>query len=131
MSLAISTAGSLTSPVVVDLYPAGVSPGKSVYVTEDNTRLVIRKVEFTSSTSDAKKDSLGAARAGIKVTFANRSAEEGCCTVTQGATILDFGLRWDLSQPIATVNDSLVLLAGILRSQECFDLLTKGVVPSA
>lgn len=128
--LNIKTGATQTGGSTVGLTPAGVSPGKSVYTGPSNTRLQIQKVEFTSSTGNASKDSLGSARAGMKITFADRSVTEGCCTVRVGSVIIDLGLRWDLSQPVAEVDLIIEYLRGLVYTPEFATFLKAGIVPT-
>lgn len=128
--LSIKTGATLTGGATVALSPAGVQPGKSVYVAPGNSRLAIRRVEFSATTGSSNGKDLGTARSGMKITFADREADDGCCTVKQGAVIIDLGLRWDLSQSEASAEAVLAYLQGLVFTTEFHDLLVKGNVPT-
>lgn len=129
--LNIKTGATLSGGTTVALSPAGVQPGKSVYLAPDNSRLQPRKIEFTSTTGGGDSSNLGTARSGMKITFADRKVSEGCCTVKQGSIIFDFGVRWDLSQSEDDAEEVLEYLRGLVFTQEFHDLILNGVVPTA
>lgn len=121
--------GSLTGGSTIVLTPSGVSPGKATFVTPDHTRLVTRTVEVTSSQRPPTSTTPGQARAGIKVTFSDVVAEEGCCTPKLGNVVLNFGFSWDLSQPDTNVTGAVDLFVATLQDTDFRNLLLKGIMP--
>lgn len=126
----ITTGATLTGGATVALSPAGNMPGKSVFVGPNHTRLVPNTVEFTASGGVPSGSNPGVARTSVKISFANRLTEEGCCTVKAGSAIVDLGVRWSLDQPEAVVDDVLEYLQGLVFSTAFIDAVKKGVLPS-
>jgi hypothetical protein len=123
--------GTLTGGATVALSPSGIQAGKSVFVTPDHARLTPQIVQFTTTAPVTTAKDPGVARSGLQISFAGRVTEEGCCTVQQGAVVLDLGLRWSLNQPVELVDDVIDLLRGIVFNASFKDALVKGILPAA
>lgn len=128
MSLNVTVGATLTGGSTVTLVSAGVSPGKSVFVTPDHTRLTPETVELTSSSGGTVSNPT--ARTGLKITFASRVEEEGCCTVKAGAVRVDMGVIWDLSQPDTLADDVIAMLRGLVYTTAFADAVKKGILPN-
>jgi len=127
----ITTGATLTGGATTVLSPAGITPGKSTFVGPDHTRLVPNTVDFTVSGGNPIGSNPGVARTGVKISFANRLTEEGCCTVKAGSVIVDLGVRWSLDQPSSLVDDALDFLKGLVFSTAFEDAVKKGVLPAS
>ena len=121
----------MTGGATVALSPAGNVPGKSTFVGPNHTRLVPNTVEFTASGGVPSGNNPGVARTGVKIQFANRLTEEGCCNVKAGSAIVDLGVRWSLDQPVTVVDDALAYLQGLVFSTAFIDAVKKGVLPAS
>lgn len=118
---------TLSGGTAVLLKPSGVTAGKSAFVTPSSTRLAPRSVEMTASGSASGDNPIG--RTGVKITFADRTVEEGCCTVREGAVIVDLGVRWSLNQPEALATSAIAHLRAIVNSAEFESAVLTGVLP--
>lgn len=127
----ITEGATLTGGSSVTLSPAGFLPGKSSYVGPGNTRLEPETVEFTVSGGSPGAVKPGTAKTGVKISFANRLAEEGCCTVTPGLIVANLGITWDLSQPESLVDALIARLRAVVYHSSFPDMVKKGVLPSA
>lgn len=125
----VTIGATLTGGSTLALSPAGVTAGKSTFVTPSHTRLAPQTVEMTVGGSSTGSNPV--ARTGVKITFADRQVEEGCCTVQEGSVIIDLGVRWSLNQPAALADDVIELLRGLVFTTQFADAVTKGILPSA
>lgn len=126
----VTIGATLTGGTSTALTLSGIGLGKSSYVTPDHAVLEPETVEFYSTPPKTTNSDPGTARAGAKISLAKRSAEEGCCTVTAGAVIVDLGVRWNLSQPETLVDEAIAWLRGLVYTTEFENLVKKAVVPS-
>lgn len=127
----INPTATQTGGAAITLSFAGINSGKSTYVGPGHSRLEPQSVEFTTQNGTPNKANPGTAKVGMKVTFANRLAEEGCCTVVPGSVIVDLGIRWDLSQPESLVDDIIGYLRGLSYSSELSALIKDGILPTS
>lgn len=127
----VTVGATLTGGSTIVLAPAGFQPGKSAFVSPNHDRLVPETIEFTSTQPAPSAKDPGIARTGVKISFASRVEEEGCCTVKSGAVILDLGVRWSLSQPETVVDAVLGLFRGLVFTTEFNDAVKKGILPSS
>lgn len=127
----INTGATLTGGATTVLSPAGLTPGKSVFTGPNHTRVEPNTVEFTVSGGNPSGNNPGVARTGMKIAFANRLTEEGCCTAKAGSVIIDLGVRWSLDQPETLVDDAIAYLRALVYTTAFEDAVVKGVVPSA
>lgn len=125
----VTVGATLTGGATVALSPAGISPGKSVFTTPDHTRLEPQTVEIT--VGQAGSPNAPQARTGLKVSFASRVEEEGCCTVKAGSVVADLGVRWDLSQDADLADEVLAMLRGLVYTTAFADAVRKGILPSS
>lgn len=131
MSLNVTIGATLTGGSTVTLASAGLSAnGKASFVTPDHTQLEPRMVDFLVTPPAPSKTDPGQARSGLKIAFASRTTEEGCCTVQAGTVICDVGMRWPLSQPDTIVDDVISYLKGLVYTQAFADAIKKGILPS-
>lgn len=128
MSLNVTVGATLTGGSTVALAPAGIAPGKSTYVTPTHSRVKVESVEFTLSGSGTGPNPV--VRTGVKITFANRTVEEGCCTVQEGSVIFDGGFRWALNQPVEVAEDVIDLVRGVVFTDAFRDAILKGILPN-
>lgn len=126
----VTIGATLTGGSVVALSPAGVAPGKSTFVSPDHTRLTPETVEFTTAPGTPQNTDPGVARSGLKISFASREMEEGCCTVKAGAVIVDVNFRWNLNQPGTVADDVIAYLKGLVYTTAFSDAMKKGILPS-
>lgn len=132
MSVTLSNVGgTLTGGSSLVLANAGQNnvAGKVAFYTPTHTRLAAREVDFYVGAAKTTTTDAGVARAAAKVTFANRDAVEGCCTVKAGSVIVDLGIRWSLNQPDTLVDDALNTMASIVNSPTFKDAIKKGLLP--
>lgn len=127
----ITIGATLTGGESVTLTPAGVSPGKSILLAPGHTFLEPETIEFTSTPPRTTNSSAGVARTGMKISFAARQTEEGCCTVQAGAVIADLGIRWSLNQSEDLVDDVIDYLRGLVYSTDFVSAVKKGVLPTS
>jgi hypothetical protein len=124
--------GSMTGGSTVVLTPAGLSAGgKASYTNPDHTRLEPRIVDFFVSQAKGQGSDPGVARSGLKISFASRTTEEGCCNPAAGSVIIDIGIRWPLSQPYTVVDSALDYLQSLVFSSAFVDGIAKGTLPTA
>jgi hypothetical protein len=126
----VTIGASLTGGSTVVLSPAGLQPGRSVFVAPGHTRLEPKTVEFTSSAPVTTAQNPGVARSGMKISLASRTEEEGCCTVQAGMVAIDLGLRWHLNQPESLVDDAIEYLQGLVFTAGFASALKAGILPS-
>lgn len=127
----ITEGATLTGGSSVTLTPAGIQPGKSSYVGPGHTRLEPETVEFTVSGGSPGAIKPGIAKTGVKITFASRLAEEGCCNVVPGAVIANLGVTWDLSQPDTLVDELIARLRAVVYSTQFVTAVKSGILPAA
>lgn len=127
----VTIGATLTGGSVVALTPAGISPGKSTFVGPGHTILEPESVDFTFTPPKTTSSDPGTSRTGMKVSFANRTESEGCCTVQAGAVIVDLGVRWNLNQPTTLVDEVISYLRGLVYTTAFVDAVKKGVLPTA
>jgi hypothetical protein len=131
MSLTVLLGATLTGGVSTVLASSGLSAGgKASFVAPDHTLLEPRVVDIfvtkpTTTTADP-----GVARSGLKVAYASRTTESGCCNVNAGTIIADVAFRWPLSQPEAVVDDAIAMLRALVYTQEFADAIKSGILPS-
>lgn len=125
----VTVGATLTGGSTVALKPAGVTAGKSTFVTPTHTRLAPRLVEMTIGGAGTGANPV--ARTGVKITYSDRNVEEGCCTVQEGSVIVDLGVRWSLNQPATLADDVVALLRGLVYTTAFVDAIKKGILPSS
>ena len=131
MSITVKVGATLTGGTDVVLSSAGLSAGgKASFVTPDHSQLEPRTVDYTVTKPTTTKTDSGVARSAVKIAFANRVEEEGCCNVQAGTVIIDVGVRWPLSQPDTLVDDTIAMLRAIVYHASFSDAIKKGVLPS-
>jgi hypothetical protein len=126
----ITEGATLTGGSSVTLSPAGILPGRSSFVGPGHTRLEPETVEFSVSGGNPGATKPGTAKTGVKITFASRLAEEGCCTVTPGAVVANLGITWDLTQPDSLVDELIARLRAVVYHSSFPDMVKKGILPS-
>lgn len=126
----ITEGATLSGGSSVTLTPAGNQPGKSSYVGPGHTRLEPETVEFTVSGGNPGANKPGTAKTGVKIIFASRTSEEGCCTVIPGNVTVNLGITWDLSQPSSNVDDAIARLRAVVFHSSFPDMVKKGILPS-
>lgn len=119
---------TLTGGTTVTLRPSGLSPGRSTYTGPGHTRLEPETVDFTVSGSNSGSNPT--AKSGVKIVFADRQVEEGCCTVREGAVTIDLGVRYQMNQPESVVNAGIERLIAIVTSPSFPDMVKKGILPT-
>lgn len=127
----ITTGATLSGGSTVTLTPAGIQPGKSTFVGPGHTILTPVTVDYTFTAPKTTSTNPGTSRTGLKVSFASRTETEGCCTVQDGAVIIDLGVRWSLNQPTTEVDDAIAYLRGLVYTTAFVDAVKKGVLPQA
>jgi hypothetical protein len=128
----LNKGGTLTGGATVVLTPAGLyAGGKASYTTPNHTRLEPETIDFLVTPATTTKTDPGVARSGLKIAFANRVTEAGCCGAQAGTVIFDIGMRWPLSQPSTVVDDAIQYLQALVFSTAFVDALKKGVLPVA
>jgi len=128
----VTTGGSITGGTTVALTPAGLAAGnKATFVAPGHTRLEPRLVDFIVTPPKTSSTEPGTARSGLKIAFASRVQEEGCCTVSPGTVIFDVGIRWPLGQPETLVDEAIALLKGLVWTTAFADSIKKGTLPSS
>lgn len=125
----ITIGATLTGGTTVALVPAGVTAGKSTFVTPTHTRTTPQTVEMTIGGASSGDNPV--ARTGVKITYSDRSVGEGCCTVTEGAVIMDLGIRWNLNQPETQADKVIAMLRGVVYTTAFANAVKKGILPSA
>lgn len=130
MSWSIQVGPTLSGGTAVVLQSSGQSPGKSTFTTPTSSFLQPEKVEITSNGGNALAADPGTVRTGLKVTFASRVQEEGCCTVMAGAVVADLGIRWNLNQPIVVLHALRDVLKAIVNDDEFWTAVETGRLPS-
>jgi hypothetical protein len=123
--------GTMTGGSTVALTMSGMFANKVSYTTPTHTRLEPRTVDFFLTPSETTAKDPGVARAGLKIYFADRLQEEGCCTVAAGSVIVDVGIRWSLNQPDTLVDEALDYLQSAAFSAALSDAIKKGILPTA
>lgn len=122
--------GTMTGGASATLASAGNTAGKASFVTSDTSRLTPKTVDFLVTAAKSSSADPGVARSGLRITFANRTTEEGCCTVSAGLVGIDVNLRWHLSQPESLAEDAIEYLQSLVFTQAFKDALLKGTLPS-
>jgi hypothetical protein len=120
------TGGSSTSLTI----GTNNSAGRSSFITSSHTRLAPRTIEILTSAAKTTAADPGVAKSQVRINFADRTAEEGCCTVQAGLVAFAIDARWHLNQPEALVDEAIDYLQSIVFTQEFRDALVKGVLPS-
>lgn len=131
MSLVVKLGATLTGGTDTTLVSAGLSAGgKASFVAPGHTQLTPHMVDLMVTAPTVTKTDSGVARSGIKVSYASRTAEEGCCTVQLGSVIFDVSARWPLSQPESVIDDALAMLKALVYTQAFADSIKQGILPS-
>lgn len=127
----IKVGATLTGGSDVTLSPAGNQPGRSSYTAPGHSRLEPETLDFFIKNPTSKNPAApGTATTGVKISFASREVEEGCCTVKSGAVVADVGIRWDLSQPATVVDDVIAYIRGVVYTTAFEDAVKKGILPT-
>lgn len=130
MSFVINIGATETGGTATTLVPTGqTAPGKRSFATPASTRLEPELVDVLTRNPVPNKSDPGVARGGLKITVAERVAEEGCCTVTAGTCIIDVDARWPLSQPESAIDRAVAILRAAVMSDEFVDSIKKGILP--
>lgn len=130
MALVVKLGATLTGGTDTTLTPAGLSAsGKMSFVAPDSSQLEPRRIDLMVTPPTTTKTDPGVARSGLKLSYASRTSEEGCCTVQQGSVIVDVGFRWPISQPETVVDDALAMLKALVYTQAFADTIKKGILP--
>ena len=130
----ITTGATLTGGSSVTLTPAGIQPGRSVFVGPDHTRLTPRTVEFTTSqTPPSTKNKVpGVGRTGLKIRFAGHTATEGCCDAQMDEAVVDLGVRVGLTPNSDTLADAIIdYLKGVVYTAAFEDAVRKSILPQS
>jgi len=123
--------GTLGSGATVSLTSIGSNVvGKSSFVTPTHSRLANRQIDYLVTQARTTPTDPGVARGGLKVTFGDRQTSESCCSVQQGAVIIDVGVRWALNQPEDLVDNAIEYLQALVFSPQFIAAVKKGVLPS-
>lgn len=132
MSVALTNVGgTLTGGSTVNLSFAGNSTGtKASFLAPTSTRLAPKQVDFYSNPAKTSATDPGVARGGLKITFADRQATEGCCGVQAGSVIIDLGIRWSLNQPESLLDAALDYLQSAVFSAEFISAVKTGALPA-
>lgn len=126
----VKIGATLTGGTDTTLSPAGLSAGgKATYTTPDHSRLAPEVIDFLVTAPTPSKTDPGVARSGLKIAFASRTTEEGCCSVSLGTVIVDVNFRWPLSQPESVVDDAIAYLKGLVYTTAFEDAVKKGILP--
>lgn len=124
----VTIEATLTGGTSKHLTSAGYTPGKASFVLPDHTRLTPETVEFSVGGSNTGANPVG--RTGMKLTLIDRQVEDGCCSVHEGAVIVDLGLRWSLNQPEALADKAIAYLRGFVYTAEFAQMVKSGILPS-
>jgi hypothetical protein len=129
----INISPTISGGTATTLTPAGLSAGnKASYTAPTHTRLEPRLVDFLVQAPSPQKNGVpGVGRNALKVNFASRTAEEGCCSVSAGSIIVDISVRWPLDQPEALLDSALEYAATLIRTDAFKDGAKKGTLPSS
>lgn len=127
----ITTGATLTGGSTVALSPAGVMPGKSVFVGPDHTRSEPNTVEWTVSGSAINAKPGQKARTGLKITFVDRETAEGCCSTETTDVIIDLGVRASYNVPTAVIDKAIDYLQGLVFTAAFENAVKKALLPSA
>lgn len=131
MSLTLdNVGGTLTSGTSVNLTFAGNANGlKASFITPNHGRLTTRQIDFLTSPAKTTPADPGVARAGLKITFGDRTSDGDCCTVKAGSVIIDLGVRWSLNQPDTLVDDAVEYLQALVFSPSFTSAIKQGILP--
>lgn len=131
MSVNVTIGATLSGGSVVALANRGTSSGGKVsFATPTSTQLEPRVIDFLAKPPVTNGSDPGVARAGLKIAFASRTEEEGCCTTKAGTVILDLDIRWPLSQPDTVVDDVISYVRGLVYTQAFVDAIKLGNLPT-
>lgn len=132
MSLVVANVGgTLTGGASENLTNIGSNVvGKSSFVLDAHTRLSHRQVDLLTTPAKTTPSDPGVARGGLRITFGDRQAVDGCCTVQQGSVIIDVGVRWSLNQPEALVDGAIEQLQALVFTTAFINAVKKGVLPA-
>lgn len=131
MSITVKVGATLTGGSDVVLASAGLSAGgKASFVTPTHTLLEPEAIDIFVTPPTTSKDDPGTARSGLKVSYASRTTDEGCCTTKAGTVIIDVGVRWPLSQPDTVVDDAIAMLRGLVYNTAFVNAVKLGVLPT-
>lgn len=127
----LNVGGTMTGGATVVLSASGLyAGGKASFTTPDHTRLNPQIVDFlVTPMQNAGNADPGVARSGLKVSFASRVTEEGCCTPRTGSVIIDVGFRWPLSQPDTVRDDAIELMQALWFNTSFLASLRNGTLP--
>lgn len=132
MNLA-NVGGTMTGGSTVALTGAGSNAGTKVsFTTPAHTRLAPRQVDFLITPTAVKGGAdPGVARSGLRIYFADRTTESGCCDPKVGSVIADVNLRWSLNQPESLVDEAIQYLQALVFNADFINGLKKGTLPIA
>ena len=122
----LNVGGSLTGGSTVVLTEVSASSGKVRFAFPDNTRLAVRTLEVSASSSAKGSNPTG--HTGVKLSFGDRMVEEGCCTVKTGTHFVDIGVRTALDQPEALVDDIIEAARAYVCSTHFESVVKTGVI---
>lgn len=131
MAINVTTGATLSGGSVVALTNRGTSSGGKVsFVTPTSSQLEPQVIDFLMKAPVSNSSDPGVARAGLKIAFASRTEEAGCCTTKTGTVIVDLEIRWPLSQPDTVVDDVISYLRGLVYTQAFVDAIKLGNLPA-
>lgn len=123
--------GTMTGGATKALTLISLNAGGAAFATPDHTRLEPETVTFYAQPAKSTASDPGVARAGMKISLAQREAAEGCCTIQAGSVIVDVGIRWSLNQPETLVDDALKYLQSAAFTSALADAVKKGTIPTS
>jgi len=129
----INTGATLTGGATTVLSPAGITPGRSVFVGPNHSRLTPETVTFTASTTlPSKANAIGSGRTGLRIVVADQSTEEGCCTTVRDEVTVDMIIKSTLASGSAALIDrALALLRALAYSSALETAVENEVLPQS
>lgn len=130
----LNVGGTLTGGSTVAYTPAGVSPGKSVFVGPNHSRTRTDQFSLTASQTppNTKTGAAGQGRVGTQLLqLIPVAAEEGCCTTKVASFQVDTSVKTSSDFTDAQVDTSIDLYRALVMTAEWKNAVKKLILASA
>lgn len=129
----LNVGGTLTGGSTVAYTPAGVSPGRSVFVGPDHSRNAIDQISLSTSATpgNTKTGVPGISRGGTQMRRSKSVTSEGCCTAAVSLVQFDTQAQCNSNASDADVDAAIDLYRALVYTAAWKAMVKQMILPSA